>query len=872
MKIQTIRMLLASTALVFSSHVSAQETPTFRVPIENSTGPSSTSSLWTWEESVSLCSNTCGSGTRATTYQCQDASVYDFGGTGYGAPEADAQCVANVGPKPTSTSANCVNYSSCNYDWVKPAVVQTPIPLDANPVGRVGCGLVNQKYSPYCQRGTGSEIIQLPASDHQLCKNDLPDYNPVASGDPDALGYDRDVVQVGVCATPDHEWRAPTWNSSDPWSSDCSSTATQTRIVTCYRKFDNSIQSDASCDAGTKPASSRTSARYGSCSYSAVNWTPWVSDSTCSSSTTERRSATCRRSDGSDVASSECTSRGVAVTEARARSDYSSCTYSWNPSSNTGWTSWSSTCSTNATRTRSVSCLRSDGSTVPDSSCSGAKPATSETSSQLGGCGYAWEASAFSTYSSTCSSSATRTRSVVCRRSDNTIVADSSCSGAKPPTSETSAQYGDCGYTYIVGPWQPWNQTCSASATRYRTITCMRSDNTAVADANCPGARPQQSETGPNYANCGYKWFAYGWSQYSSACSSTSTRARTVVCQRSDGTNVADSNCASAGPKPTSSETTAIYSGCTYSYDVGEWQAWNQACSASATRYRTITCTRSDGTAVADANCPGARPQQSETGPNYAGCGYSYVVGAWQAWNQACSASATRYRTVTCTRSDGAVVADANCPGARPQQSETGPNYSGCSYDWFAYGWSQYSSACSSTSSRTRTVICRREDGTNAADSSCNPSARPPSSETTAIYSGCSYTPNYGSYSACSNGSQSRTMTSCTRSDGANVSTSNCTAAGHQATQTQTCSNPIGTGATLYTIQRDSRDGGCSPAYWPYGNYNQSNASTDWLPAGPDCRAAGGTVERYTNGRCVYQTANYRQDYDSFWTETCKTL
>src|SRR3546814_6471517 len=75
-----------------------------------------------------------------------------------------------------------------------------------------------------------------------------------------------------------------------------------------------------------------------------------------------------RRSNGDIVPTSECSSRGVAITptnETSAR--YGSCSYSRvNPAS---WSAWSSTCSPNATRTRTYDCRRSDGTIVPDGEC-----------------------------------------------------------------------------------------------------------------------------------------------------------------------------------------------------------------------------------------------------------------------------------------------------------------------------------------------------------------------------------------------------------------------------------------------------------------------------------------------------------------------
>src|SRR3546814_8375285 len=88
----------------------------------------------------------------------------------------------------------------------------------------------------------------------------------------------------------------------------------------------------------------------------------------------------------SDVCSSdlECTSRGISLSESENQAVYSGCSYNWQSGA---WSGWNSSCSASATRTRSVTCRRDPlGTTVADSFCASAKPATSEVSGQYGGC------------------------------------------------------------------------------------------------------------------------------------------------------------------------------------------------------------------------------------------------------------------------------------------------------------------------------------------------------------------------------------------------------------------------------------------------------------------------------------------------------
>jgi hypothetical protein len=664
-------IMAATTMLSCATPVLAQTTPAFRVPIGQESAASTVNAAWIWAERVSSCDNTCGPGKRMTTYECQNAADFDFSGGGYGLPEPEANCSANAGPKPASDEQSCSNYSGCSYDWVKPGVVKTPVPLGSNPVGRIGCGNVNNVFSPYCQRGTGGTAVQMAKADYRFCSSDTPDYNDVAAGQADALGYDRTLVEENACNTTDHFWTAEPvkWNDSDPWSSECSNTATQTRVVTCTRRFDGSkpANPDAACGTADKPAASRTGARYGSCSYKAVRpgaWGDWAS--TCSASTTRTRTNSCQRINAKgeivtdDVATSECTSRGIQLTETETGSNYAGCTSSWKAGE---WSGFSSSCSPTATRARPVTCNRDlDGAAQPDASCTAStRPISSESQGQYGGCTYNYALGDWSNWSSNCSNTSTRTRSVVCQRSDGASLRDSipdnECTSrgiGKPASSETQGMYGSCSYT----PRVTGRTTCTMQKQQTVTWGCTRDlDGVGVATSYCGKPASEVVACTPAYT---WDWTAGAWSGYSSGCSATANRTRTVTCQRNDGAADADQNC-NAATRPASSETVAQYGSCGYNAGGAVTQgAWSSTCSANATRTSTSQCVRSDGAVVANAECTnrGIALTTTQTTPVYSGCGYS--VESSNPWS-ACTPSGTQTRSVTCRRSDGTVVDNSFC-------------------------------------------------------------------------------------------------------------------------------------------------------------------------------------------------------------------
>ncbi len=353
----------------------------------------------------------------------------------------------------------------------------------------------------------------------------------------------------------------------------------------------------------------------------------------------------------------------------------------------------------------------------------GTQAATSQSVLLTDGCAYDWVSGPWSASSDTCSENATQTRTVSCGRSDGTTVADASCNATtRPPSSRSVSDFSGCTYTWQMSGWnactggtgtwsystwsptsgcgtleQTRTATCNAdpdAGTQSRNVTCLRSDGTTVADGSCGGPKPltSQSCTPESGFSCGvkdnttqsvvltdtctYSWQTTAWSGWSSECSESATRTRQVRCLRADGVFVVDASC--PPPEPETSESAGVFSGCTYSWlgggfgacvggsatwIAGQWlpesgcgptvQSRSLTCTVDAnsgTRTQGVHCERSDGNAVGESNCDAfTRPSSTEScTPGTADCGAAPPSSQSTVLTVACpSANGSAYRGCT---------------------------------------------------------------------------------------------------------------------------------------------------------------------------------------------------------------------------------
>ena len=178
-------------------------------------------------------------------------------------------------------------------------------------------------------------------------------------------------------------WIVGAW---DEGTARCTTSETQMRSVRCQNQDGVAVEDRFCTDA--KPTTLRTVADYSGCTGSdpastpTVRWGAWSYDRTCSATATKTRTGTCQVQ-GQNAPSSVCTDAGIPVSETIQEANFSGCSHAWQSEA---WSSWSNTCGV-GTRTRSVTCLRSDGAQVPETHCTAnTKPTTSETTNVTSGC------------------------------------------------------------------------------------------------------------------------------------------------------------------------------------------------------------------------------------------------------------------------------------------------------------------------------------------------------------------------------------------------------------------------------------------------------------------------------------------------------
>lgn len=449
-------------------------------------------------------------------------------------------------------------------------------------------------------------------------------------------------------------------------------------------------------------------------SWEAGAW-EWSGQDACTDAAPQVRTMRCTVA-GQEVDASRCSGPRPETTRTVPRHD--GCTFSWREGA---WGAYSSQCSLTSTRSRQVDCVRSDGMAAESSACDpAAKPGATQTAEITTGCTSSWQAGEFTDPGASCSANETQTRTVTCNRDlDNVLQDDAACDPqTRPAANQTVQDYSGC--DYAAAEWSAWtpSSTCSATATKTRTAQCRRSDGTMVDEEECTSRGVGLSETvsEPNYSSCSHEWRYSEFVDPGANCSSKEYQTRTATCVRAvDGHVVEDGMCDPA-QRETLIRTVEDYSNCHYYWYTTHqgWGEWSSTCSANATRTREIGCFRNefncspdmpgywadfgDGSCsvrVAAASCQnspdagseGYTPASgSETAAVYTSCSNSWATGEFVNPGPSCVNSETQTRAVWCRRDlDQSVQDDSACSGtARPASTQTVPDYSACaaSFTW----------------------------------------------------------------------------------------------------------------------------------------------------------------------------------------------
>lgn len=494
-------------------------------------------------------------------------------------------------------------------------------------------------------------------------------------------------------ACPTYSWNTGNWGTC---SKTCGS-GTQTRTVTC-RDGSGGTVSDSYC-AGTKPSTSQSCNTHACPTWNSGEW--GSCSATCGSGT-QTRTVTCRDHTGGTVSDSLCTGTKPVTSQ--------SCNTQACPVWNTGpWGSCSVTCG-GGTQTRTVQCRDHTGATVPDASCSGTKPATSQSCNTQVCLTYSWYSGGWGACSATCGGG-TRTRTVQCRDNFSAVVADSFCSGAgtKPATSQACNTPACVTYSWRQDvPWGTCSTTCGGG-TQTRPAECVSSQGSTVDNSLCSGSPPATQQTCSTQA-CPVQWVSGAWSSCSKTCGS-GVQTRTVTCrQTKDGVQspVPDSNCASAGAKPVTSQACNTQACPTYSWQYTSWSACSKVC-GSGTQTRTVSCIETNTQVVQtdESRCTGTKPVSSQACNTHICPDYVWAAGSWGQCSLACGGG-SQTRSVWCedrSTTPATTVADSQCTNTKPPATQPCNTALCPNYQYWAADWGTCSLTCGG-GIMTRNVYC----------------------------------------------------------------------------------------------------------------------------------------------------------------------
>lgn len=374
----------------------------------------------------------------------------------------------------------------------------------------------------------------------------------------------------------------------------CSATQPSTATVSCVDQGGGPLPA-AACTA-TRPTGVATAPNYSTCTYQAVasDWTDW--SSSCSDKAQRYRATWCLRSDGTVMDIDRCpvTAPDKVETAVITTGCHYDATYG-QPTACVASGTYGNDGGPGTMTSQLTGCYRSDGKNMtadPQGHC-----ATTKTDACTIAPVGRWVVGT-AVVTPGCSAAQPTVAPVTCQNTGGKVIDDQFCSAAKPSGIGTIPDYATCSYAAEVGEWGNWSTTCGKDAKRSRLVLCRRSDTTLVDNKSCDPL-PSALETQDNFTTCTYAP-SYG---PTGSCVADGPNLLTgkqtaalTVCQRSDGSNV--TNVAGQPEYCASTKTTTCSLTTTGTYDTVYG-----AC-ADNVQYAPLTkCTRSDGVEVSKSLC-----------------------------------------------------------------------------------------------------------------------------------------------------------------------------------------------------------------------------------------------------------------------------
>ncbi len=284
---------------------------------------------------------------------------------------------------------------------------------------------------------------------------------------------------------------------------------------------------------------------------------------------------------------------------------------------------------------------------------------------------YYWASGLYWSCSATCGTGS-QTRSVVCKDNNGNTVTDINCAsaGTKPVTSQScntlACECGSTGNTCTTGSPSGnvagscgGNQTWTCGGGGTANVSCTKA-NAACAPTAVNGSCSTTSNTCTTWSPVNYLAWSCGGNQ-------------TWTCNGSNGGTNSSCTMANAACAPT-----AVNGSCsTTSNTCTTWSPVNYL-AWSCGGNQTWTC-----------NGLNWGSNTACTKANAACLTYAWSQGGWGSCGNSCG-SGTQYQSVSCLRSDGTVVGDGYCSGAKPATSQScnGTNWciTLCSDPWWCAG------------------------------------------------------------------------------------------------------------------------------------------------------------------------------------------